>query len=268
MEMPKKAGIIFVTMGVVLILSALLLFLYNGLEDRRAGQEAELLLNDIQSAITDGTEPTTPPMNSETDSTETTDSTEAVETLPAEMPTLLIDGYEYIGYISIPDLDLELPVMAEWDYSRLKIAPCRHFGSSRTDDLVIAAHNYKSHFGSLSSLKEGAEVIFTDMDGIVNRYVLVHDPETLAPDAVEAVQNSDYGLVLYTCTPGGATRVVAFFDRVTEEINDESREQTENQSRRQSWPLDCVGRIHPYGQKRAQMALSLRLRNRAICFRA
>ena len=222
--MPKKSGIIFVIVGAVLILSALLLFLYNGLENRRAGQEAELLLNDIQSAILDQTKPTIPPANSETDSTEETDRTEVMETLPAEMPTLLIDGYEYVGYLSIPDLELELPVMAEWDYNRLKIAPCRHFGSSRTDDLVIAAHNYKTHFGSLSKLKSGAVVIFTDMDGIENRYVLVRDPETLAPDAVDAVQNSGYDLVLYTCTPGGATRVVAFCDRATEEIDGDKHE--------------------------------------------
>ena len=202
--MPKKAGIIFVTLGVVLILSALLLFLYNEFEDRRAGQQAESLMDEIHSAMAD--------------------VTESQETLPAEMPVVEIDGYEYIGYLSIPALELELPVMAEWDYSRLKIAPCRHFGSSRTDDLVIAAHNYKTHFGSLSKLESGAEVIFTDMDGIENRYELVRDPETLAPDAVDAVQNSGYDLVLYTCTPGGATRVVAFCDRVTEETNGEEYE--------------------------------------------
>lgn len=212
--MPKKAGIIFVTLGVVLILSALLLSLYNGFEDRRAGQQAESLMDDIHSVMTAETDTASKPTESEIETTETQ------ETLPAEMPVVMIDGYEYIGYISIPDLDLELPVMAEWDYSRLKIAPCRHFGSSRTDDLVIAAHNYKTHFGSLSNLKSGAEVIFTDMDGIENRYVLMKDPETLAPDAVDAVQNSGYDLVLYTCTPGGATRVVVFCDRVTEEINE------------------------------------------------
>ena len=216
--MPKKAGIIFVTLGVVLILSALLLFLYNGFEDRRAGQQAEALMDDIQSAIAEETDPTTKPTEIEID------ITESQETLSAEMPVVMIDGYEYIGYISVPDLELELPVMAEWDYSRLKIAPCRHFGSSRTDDLVIAAHNYKTHFGSLSKLKIGAEVIFTDMEGIENRYVLMKDPETLAPDAVDAVQNSGYDLVLYTCTPGGATRVVAFCDRVTEEIDGEEHE--------------------------------------------
>ena len=214
--MPKKAGIIFVTLGVVLILSALLLFLYNGLEDRRAGQQAESLMDEIHSAMTEETDPTT--------KTTEIEITEPTETLPAEMPVVMIDGYEYIGYVSIPDLELELPIMAEWDYSRLKIAPCRHFGSSRTDDLVIAAHNYKTHFGSLSKLRSGAEVIFTDMDGIENRYVLVKDPQTLAPDAVDAVQNSGYDLVLYTCTPGGATRVVAFCDRVAEEINGEEHE--------------------------------------------
>ena len=193
------------------MLSALLLLLYNGYEERRAGQEAELLLDDVLSAIADQTD--LPTQQTENDVEE---STEQAETLAAEMPVVMIDGYEYIGYISIPDLELELPVMAEWDYNRLKISPCRHFGSSRTDDLVIAAHNYKTHFGKLSSLEEGAEIIFTDMDGIENHYTLSR-LDTLAPDAVDAVQNSGYDLVLYTCTPGGATRVVAFCDRVTEE---------------------------------------------------
>lgn len=200
------------------MLSALLLLLYNGYEERRAGQEAELLLDDVLSAITDQTD--IPTQQAENDVEE---STEQAETLTAEMPVVMIDGYEYIGYISIPDLELELPVMAEWDYNRLKISPCRHFGSSRTDDLVIAAHNYKTHFGKLSSLEEGAEIIFTDMDGIENYYTLSR-LDTLAPDAVDAVQNSGYDLVLYTCTPGGATRVVAFCDRVAEEKGGEEYE--------------------------------------------
>jgi len=210
--MPKKTGIIFVILGVVLMMSALLLFLYNGLEDRNAQQEAESLLDDIQSVIEDTTIPETTEVPLEV--------TEPEETLDPEMPTLLIDGYEYIGYVSIPDLELELPVMSEWDYSRLKVAPCRHFGSSRTDDLVIAAHNYKSHFGYLKNLEIGAEILFTDMDGIENRYTLTR-LETLSPDAVDAVQNSGHDLVLYTCTPGGATRVAAFCDRAEEEPDGE-----------------------------------------------
>ena len=40
--------------------------------------------------------------------------------------------------------------------------------------------------------------------------------DTLAPTEVEAVQNSDYDLVLYTCTYGGKTRVTVFCDRTEE----------------------------------------------------
>ena len=202
--MPKKFGVAFVIMGAVLIILALLLFMYNKMEDRRAGQHAEVLVDDIHAVI--HTEPVT----------EETTEPEPEETLPPELPVEIIDGYGYVGILNIPDLEIELPIMAEWDYTRLKIAPCRHVGSSRTDDLVISAHNYASHFGKLKTLEIGAEVIFTDMDGIVNRYVLERGPETLAPTAVDEVLNSGYDLVLYTCTPGGATRVVAFFNRVEE----------------------------------------------------
>ena len=201
MKMPKKAGILFVSMGAVLILSALLLFFYNGLEARRAGQEAELLLEDIQAAISEGP---------------TMETLAEDETIPDELPVVRIDGYEYIGYLSFPDWELHLPVMAKWDYERLKLAPCRHFGSSLTDDLVIAAHNYDTHFGGLSKLEKGSKIIFTDMEGNVNHYALQY-VKTLDPDQVDAVQNSGYDLVLYTCTIGGSYRVVASCDRVPEE---------------------------------------------------
>ena len=125
-----------------------------------------------------------------------------------------IDGNEYVGEISIPAIGIDLPVMSEWSYPRLKIAPCRQFGSSRTDDLVIAAHNYESHFGKLTSLTAGDSVTFTDMDGIVNEYV-VNKVEVLDPHSVEEVEHSGYALVLYTCTYGGKTRVTVFCDRAS-----------------------------------------------------
>lgn len=199
MNVPKKSGIAFVLVGTVLILSALSLFLYNRYEDAQAGQEAESLLADVQTLIE--TAPSTLP-----------EETVPQETLAPELPVTEIDGYGYVGYFSIPKLELELPVMSEWDYARLKIAPCRQFGSSRTDDLVIAAHNYKKHFGHLKDLEAGDEVGFTDMEGIENLYEVIR-VETLKPTEVDAVQNSDHDLVLYTCTYGGKTRVTVFCDR-------------------------------------------------------
>lgn len=192
--MSKKTGIIVMAIGAVLIISALLLFAYNQYEDYLAGQEAESLLSEVEAAIE--TQPTKP-------------------TLDPELPTKKLNGYDYVGYIEVPVLDLKLPVMADWDYNRLQISPCRQLGSSRTDDLVIAAHNYSKHFGRLKTLNKGDSVIFTDMEGIVNNYS-VEKVDTVNPYDVDTVLNSEYDLVLYTCTPGGRTRVTVFCSRTEE----------------------------------------------------
>ena len=205
--MRNKAGIVFIALGAVLILSALLLLLYNRHEAALAGKEAEILLSDVEAAIGGQTSPDGP--------TDATEETETEPTLSPELPVLHMNGYDYVGYVEIPVLELKLPVMATWDYDLLQVAPCRQFGSSRTDDLVIAAHNYVTHFGYLKKLVPGDTVTFTDMDGIVNTYA-VEKSETLDPTSVDAVKNSGCDLVLYTCTTGGKTRVCVFCNRVSE----------------------------------------------------
>lgn len=205
--MRNKAGIVFIALGAVLILSALLLLLYNRHEAALAGKEAEILLSDVEAAIGGQTSSDGP--------TDPTEETETEPTLPPELPVVHLNGYDYVGYVEIPALELKLPVMATWDYDLLQVAPCRQFGSSRTDDLVIAAHNYVTHFGYLKKLIPGDTVIFTDMDGIVNTYA-VEKTETLDPTSVDAVKNSGCDLVLYTCTIGGKTRVCVFCNRVPE----------------------------------------------------
>lgn len=198
--MSKKAAIALMAAGAALILSALLLFFHNRQEDARAGEEAGRLLVQVEAAIDARVD------RSPSQGEEPADASEP------EMPVVYLDGYDYVGCIQFPTLELKLPVFADWDYNRLKIAPCRQFGSSRTDDLVIAAHNYESHFGKIGTLALGDEVRFTDMDGIENHYTVsaieVHDPTD-----VEAVEHSGHDLVLYTCTYGGKTRIVVFCDR-------------------------------------------------------
>ena len=186
--MPKKSGVILISLGAVLILAALLLLLYNRSEDRRAGQEAESLLEDVRSTMAANADPE-----------------------PQEEPAEEIT-YDYAGVIAIPDLSLELPVIDQWNYARLKVAPCRQSGAAADGDLVIAAHNYKSHFGYLDRLEPGASVIFTDMEGTVYRYA-VEEIRQLEPEDAEDVSSvfsSEYPLVLYTCTPGGKARVAVF----------------------------------------------------------
>lgn len=180
--------------GVLMLLAALTLFVLNQREDAEAGSAADGALEQLQALLPNDPVPSEP----------------SFPILPSdeipEMTVTEIDGYGYIGYLSIPSLALELPVMSEWDYARLKIAPCRYYGGVYTDDLVIAAHNYKKHFGLLYTLKAGDLVLFTGMDGntTVHEVAVI---ETLAPTEVLEMVESEYALSLYTCTYGGQNRV-------------------------------------------------------------
>lgn len=129
------------------------------------------------------------------------------------MPTAEHNGQRYIGVLEIPALRLELPIISQWSYPRLKKAPCLYYGSAYKDNMVIAAHNYPEHFGRLAELREGSRITFTDMDGNVFHYEAL-GVETLKPTAIRAMTHSDYDLTLFTCTVGGSYRVALRCDRL------------------------------------------------------
>lgn len=142
----------------------------------------------------------------EAPTTETTlPETEPAASVP-EMPAQTVNGWDYIGYLSIPSLDLTLPIQSQWSYEGLRVAPGRFYGSTYTGDLVLAAHNYSQHFGRIGDLQPGDTVCFTDMDGHVTHY-RVTALETLAPEDVEGMLSGEYDLTLFTCTLGGKSRV-------------------------------------------------------------
>lgn len=197
--MRNKFGTICMAMGLLCLMAAAGLLLCNHTESRNAGEAAQNVLHEMQSVVPTQSKQTFPDPNPV--------QSEPLPEEPTEMTVTEIDGYGYIGYLSIPGIEIELPVMDDWDYSRLKIAPCRQFGSTKSSDLVIAAHNYTRHFGKLSQLEYGDLLSFTDMDGTVTVYT-VADIEILQPAQVDEVKDSPWALTLYTCTYGGQGRVV------------------------------------------------------------
>lgn len=212
--------------GALLVVAALVLGGYNLWDDSRAGSEMDSVLDQIKQIIpssSDSSDPSgsaDPAPSSPGDSSGTTDP--GVSDSPEEgdlpfipdyilnpnmdMPAVEINGHRYIGIVTIPALDLELPIMEDWDYVKLKIAPCRYKGSVYTNTLIVAAHNYTTHFGRLKNLQAGDSVIFTDIDGNVFRYSVVY-LETLAKTAVTEMESGEWDLTLFTCTIGGKTRV-------------------------------------------------------------
>ena len=185
--MRKWIGVICVFLGVLCILSAIGFVAYNRWEDMNAKDVAQDFLEDVQSIINE--EQSKQPLLNDT-----------------KMATVEVDGYDCIGILSVPVLDLELPVLTDWSYAKLKKAPCHYYGSYYEKDFVIAAHNYKSHFGRLSKLQAGDIVVFTDVSGTVHYYEVVI-LETLPKNATKEMITSGFDLSLYTCTLGGGSRV-------------------------------------------------------------
>lgn len=203
------SGRIWNGLGLLLLAAALCLAVYNMDQANQAGQAAEEVVAQMEPPET------TPEATVPAQTTPMAELPDYVRNPDKEMPTQTIKGYDYIGVLAIPVLELELPVMSTWDYTRLRIAPCRYTGSVYQDNMTICAHNYASHFGKLRKLAVGDAVTFTDVEGNVFSYT-VASLETLAPTAVEEMTEGDWDLTLFTCTVGGATRVTVRCDKVQE----------------------------------------------------
>lgn len=192
-------------LGTALLCGALSLFLLNSQEAAEAEKSAMEVLPQLQEQI-----PETPQSE---DVNMQLIPPELVTPEQAEMTEVIIDGLAYIGYLTIPSQELNLPILSNWSYEILQKSPCRYAGSTKTDNMVLMAHNYDKHFGRLSKLAVGDSVYFTDMDGILTLYEVV-GRDVLAPSAVEEMTSGDFDLTLFTCTYGGQSRVTVYCDRI------------------------------------------------------
>ena len=129
------------------------------------------------------------------------------------MQTVCLEGQEYIGVIEIPSLSLELPIQKECSDAQLKASPCRYSGSFLNDSMILAGHNYKKHFGSISALQRGDEVVFTDVTGQIYHYAVMEITSLDAYDT-EEMQSGDWDLTLFTCNFDGQKRITVRCERL------------------------------------------------------
>ena len=195
--MRKVVGIGCIVLGLVCLMISVGFIVYNRYEADRGEKASQELLQDMQTSMLE--------VQNKSVSRETEPQT-LEEPVTPEMQTVPVGSYHSIGILSIPVLELELPVLTNWTYDKLRHAPCHYFGSCYETDFVIAAHNFPAHFGRLSQLQPKDLVVFTDVTGITHCYEVVL-LETLAPTATEEMITSGFDLSLYTCTPGGNNRV-------------------------------------------------------------
>ena len=189
MDMNKRRyGKFLLSAGLILICLGLILLAVFQHEDRMAGKNAQLLHEELDRAIRTG------------------QAQEEGYTINKELVASVGD-YELLGILRVPSLELELPILADWSYELLSIAPCRYTGTVHGRDLILMGHNFDSHFTPLKKLTSGDEVLFTDCFNRTYTYQ-VELQEVLHKTEREALVSADYDLSLFTCTYGGENRAV------------------------------------------------------------
>ena len=210
-----KKGSILISLGIISLLAALAIFAYNQYEDYSAYNSSLEALNEIADAKKE-IEKVSVSLNSEADNQFRIEDYKLYpEMVLAEVE---IDGHYYVGTITIPSINVELPVLSEFTYPNLKLSPCRFVGTPYQKDMIICAHNYKKHFGGLKNVKIGDTVIFTDME--LNEFIYeVTEIETLYTRDLDLLLDGDWDLTVFTCTIGGKQRVVLRCTDITDMVN-------------------------------------------------
>ncbi len=204
MKSKTRLGNVLLAAGALFLAAALLLTGNNLVETYQAGQTSERLSQEVSSRIESHSQDADSLSQAALVGEEETP--EYLRNPEMEMPVEEIEGNGYIGLLEIPALGLSLPVMSEWSYPNLKLAPCRYSGSAYTGNFTIAGHNYSTHFGPIGELNAGDSITFTDMQG--NRFAYeVQVVETLEATAVADMVSEEWDLTLFTCDLSGESRI-------------------------------------------------------------
>lgn len=190
--MKCKIGILFMLIGVILILFATVISFYNLSADNHAETYSNNVLEIIENDIPKLSEAKQIDYLSE----ETT----------IQQPVIDVLNKEYIGIIHIPSINIKLPVMSSCSENQLKLTPCCYSGTANDDSLIIAGHNYSSHFGNIDDLNQNDEVYFINANGEIYSYIVL-ETEIIDDSDIEGMQQGNWDLSLFTCNFTGDKRI-------------------------------------------------------------
>ena len=208
----RVQGNILIAIGLVLVAAALIIVGRNLWNDKNAGSASDHMASEIHAAL-DNLTPAYSPGD-----VELADIPAYVKFPGMELPVGQIDGMSCVGILQLPTLNKEFAVISELTMENLGYAPCRYHGTPYMNNLVIAAHNFYSHFTQIRNLEVGDKVTFIDMDGNVFDYT-VEMSEVLDPYEVDEMINSEWDLSLFTCTFDSASRFTVRLMRADSTVN-------------------------------------------------
>ncbi|MBR6898400.1 MAG: sortase [Lachnospiraceae bacterium] len=130
-----------------------------------------------------------------------------------QMECVELNGYTYIGILDMPTLGLSLPIQWGWSDELLSVSPCRYDGSTYDNNMIILAHNYSTHFGTIKNLRPGDRLTFTNVYGEVINYQVIGS-ESFHRSRIEQMYMGSWDLTLFTCVPNTYNRLAVRCVRV------------------------------------------------------
>lgn len=124
------------------------------------------------------------------------------------------NGYNVVGIIKIPAIDIEYPIIDKTSEQAMKVSVTKFWGNNVNDigNFTMAGHNYidGTMFGKTKKLNKGDKIEMTDLTGHTVEYVIfakyVIEPNDVT--CVNSVQENTREITLLTCTNGRSNRLV------------------------------------------------------------
>ena len=111
-----------------------------------------------------------------------------------------------MGILYIPQLKIQLPVCSDFNMKNLSSYPCIYSGNTSDKNIIIAAHNYDSHFGNIISLDAGDKIIMKTVSGKEIIYE-VFSTDIIPGDMPGDMMSGEWDMTLFTCTKNGKDRI-------------------------------------------------------------
>lgn len=127
------------------------------------------------------------------------------ETFPKEYR-----GYQIVGKIKIPKLEIEKYVLAETTEETLKVAVTKTYGPKANEigNFCISGHNYTQTFGRLKELEIGDKILLTDTYNreITYQVYKIYKVDPTDTSCLSQETNGEREITLITCTLGAIKR--------------------------------------------------------------
>lgn len=173
--MKRKIAKCVLVLGVLLVLAAAFLLIFNLISANSKQQNTDKLMQQIDSIL--------PQSSTGTLSDQ-------------KMPVLEVNGQDIIAVVEIPAHDVSLPVGSTWDKKGIDAYPRRFSGSAYDRTLIVGGSDRKGQLDCLSKVDIGDIVTITDMTGAVFNYQV--DWVDRADSAnIETLTDSDSHLTLF-----------------------------------------------------------------------